>query len=88
MCVECRQAVKVYYDGIVVGDFVADMLVANAVLIENKAVQTVLPAHEKQLVNYLAATGIEVGLLLNFGAASLQVKRKYRTYRPKAAQDE
>jgi GxxExxY protein len=81
--VECQQPVKVTYDGVVVGDFVADMLVAGVVLVENKAVQTLLQAHEVQLVNYLTATSIEIGLLLNFGASSLQVKRKHRTYRPK-----
>ncbi|MBF0549774.1 MAG: GxxExxY protein [Deltaproteobacteria bacterium] len=79
----CQQAVKVVYDGVVVGDFVADMLVGDSILVENKAVQTLVQAHEVQLVNYLTATGIEIGLLLNFGASSLQVKRKYRTYRPK-----
>ncbi len=78
--VECHRVAKVVYDGILVGDFVADMVVANTVLVENKAVQTLVKAHEVQLVNYLAATGIDIGLLLNFGGSSLQVKRKYRTY--------
>jgi GxxExxY protein len=81
--VDCQRAVKVVYDGIVVGDFIADMFVADRVLVENKAVQSLVQAHEGQLVNYLATTGIEIGLLLNFGASSLQVKRKYRTYHAK-----
>ncbi|MCG8347227.1 MAG: GxxExxY protein [Chloroflexales bacterium] len=81
--IECEKKLQVIYDGVVVGDFSADMLVQDVVMIENKAVQNLLSAHEAQLVNYLTATGIEVGLLLNFGAPSLQVKRKYRTYRPK-----
>ena len=81
--VECQRTVKVVYDGVVVGDFVADMLIADAVLVESKAVSALVQAHEVQLVNYLTATGIEIGLLLNFGATSLQVKRKYRTYREK-----
>jgi GxxExxY protein len=55
-------------------------VIEDTVLVENKAVQTLAKAHEVQLVNYLAATGIDIGLLLNFGASSLQVKRKYRTY--------
>ncbi|MGC9966542.1 MAG: GxxExxY protein [Syntrophobacteraceae bacterium] len=80
---ECQRTVKVVYDGVVVGDFVADMLIADAVLVESKAVSALVQAHEVQLVNYLTATGIEIGLLLNFGATSLQVKRKYRTYREK-----
>ena len=64
--VECHRAVQVIYNGVVVGDFIADMLVADRVLVENKAVQSLVQAHEAQLVNYLATTGIEIGLLLNF----------------------
>jgi GxxExxY protein len=81
--VECEKPIQVTYDGIVVGDFAADMLVEGAVMVENKAVQALAPAHEVQLVNYLTATGIEIGLLLNFGAEKLEFKRKHRTYRPK-----
>jgi len=81
LAVECQQPLRVLYDGIVVGDFVADMVVDDRVVVENKAVQAIAPAHEAQLVSYLTTTGIEVGLLLNFGAASLQFKRKHRTYR-------
>ena len=68
----------------IVGDFYADMLVEGTVMVENKSVQAIVAAHELQLVNYLTATGIEVGLVLNFGSASLEVKRKTRTYRPKS----
>lgn len=71
------------YDGVAVGNFAADMLIEGMILIENKAVQALAPAHEVQLVNYLTATGIEIGLLLNFGASRLEFKRKTRTYRPK-----
>jgi GxxExxY protein len=78
--VECQLPIKVYYDGVVVGDFFADMRVEGRILVENKAVLTLNTAHEVQLVNYLTATGIEIGLLINFGAASLQFKRKHRTY--------
>lgn len=79
--VECQVPIQVRYDGIVVGDFTADMRVEDRLLIENKAVLTLNTAHEVELVNYLTATGIEIGLLINFGAASLQFKRKHRTYR-------
>ena len=82
--VECQRSIKVIYDGVEVGDFLADMLIQDAVLIESKAVRALAQAHEVQLVNYLTATGLEIGLLLNFGASSLEVKRKYRTYREKA----
>lgn len=82
--VECERKVQVVYDGVVVGDFSCDMLVEGQVLIENKAVQALVPAHEVQLVNYLTATGIEIGLLLNFGAQRLEYKRRTRTYHPKS----
>ena len=81
--VACEKKIQVVYDGVVVGDFFADMLVQGVVMVENKAIQKLAPAHEAQLVNYLTATGIEIGLLLNFGAASLEFKRKTRTYRPR-----
>lgn len=58
---------KVFYKNTVVGDFFADIIVENLVVLELKAVQHVSKAHEVQLVNYLKATQIEVGLLLNFG---------------------
>jgi len=81
--VECEKKIQVIYDGVVVGDFFADMLVQDVILIENKAVQALSTAHEVQLVNYLTATGIEIGLLLNFGSERLEFKRKNRTYRPR-----
>lgn len=87
--VECERPIQVKYDGVVVGVFFADMLVSRCILIENKAVQSLVPAHEVQLVNYLTATGIEFGLLLNFGASKLEFKRKTRIYYPKkTGQDE
>ena len=80
--VECERPIKVFYDGNVVGDYYADMVIDNLVIVENKAVSKLLIAHESQLVNYLAASGIEAGLLLNFGCDRLEFKRKNRTYRP------
>ena len=81
--VECEKAITVQYDGMVVGAFSADMLVQGRVMMELKANQALGPASEVQLVNYLVATGVETGLLLNFGAERLEFKRKFRTYRPK-----
>jgi len=81
--IECEKPITVHYDGVVVGDFFADLLVDDKVMLELKANQTLAPANEVQLVNYLTATGIEIGLLLNFGADRLEFKRKARTYRPK-----
>ena len=79
--VECERPIAVYYDGVIVGEFSADKLVNERILVEEKAVQTLVPAHELQLVNYLTATGIEIGLLFNFGSLRLEFKRKFRTYR-------
>ena len=76
---EC--SLEVEYRGVVVGRFIADLLVGDAVIVENKAVQKLLPLHEVQLVNYLTATGIDIGLLFNFGAPSLEFKRKSRLLR-------
>jgi len=81
--VECEKRIRVTYDGAVVGEFSADMLVEQCVLVENKAVHALARAHEVQLVNYLTATGVEIGLLLNFGGARLEFRRKTRTYHPK-----
>jgi GxxExxY protein len=70
--------VKVYYEGEMVGEYFADLLVENAVIIELKARENLCPEHEVQLVNYLKATEIEVGLLMNFGKIP-QVKRRIFT---------
>jgi GxxExxY protein len=81
--VECEKPITVHYDGVAVGVFAADILVEDRVILELKANQTLAPANEVQLVNYLTSTNIDVGLLLNFGAGRLEFKRKTRTYRPK-----
>lgn len=75
---ESQKALKVIYKGQCVGDFVADIIVDKLLIIELKSVQSLLPIHEVQLVNYLTATGIEEGVLLNFGSESLQFKKKFR----------
>lgn len=77
---ETQAPLEVRYRGQVVGSFLADIVVQGCVILELKAVITLNQAHEVQLVNYLTATGIENGLLLNFGAKSLGIKRKFRTY--------
>ena len=81
--VVCEKPIAVYYDEILVGEFSADLLVEDEVLVELKANLTLVPANEVQLVNYLTATKIDVGLLINFGAARLEFKRKTRLYRPR-----
>jgi GxxExxY protein len=67
MSVSVEQPIPVYFKGRKVGDFRADMLVDGTVLLELKAVRVLDKAHEAQLLHYLKATSIEVGLLLNFG---------------------
>ena len=78
--VECEKTLKVIYDGAIVGDFKADLFLDEWLLCELKAVRNLLPEHEVQLVNYLAALNLDFGLLLNFGGYSLDFKRKYRRH--------
>ena len=78
MKVECQKEILVHYKGETVGRYIADMLVENRVILELKAVQALRVEHEWQLINYLKATGLEVGLLLNFGH-SAEFKRKVFT---------
>jgi GxxExxY protein len=67
LMVEKQKDITVYYEGDVVGEYVADVLVNEVVILELKAVRTLTEEHEAQLLNYLKATPVEVGLLLNFG---------------------
>ena len=71
-------ALSVLYKNKVVGEYIADFVVENRVIIELKAVSSLVPAHEVQLVNYLKATRLEIGLLINFGK-SVTVKRRIFT---------
>ncbi|MCK5806024.1 MAG: GxxExxY protein [Lentisphaeria bacterium] len=80
--VESQKRIQVHYEGEVVGDFIADIVVADTVIVELKSVRQVIQAHEVQLVNYLLTTGKEVGLLLNFGETKVDVKRKIRSLEP------
>ncbi|MDQ6631462.1 MAG: GxxExxY protein [Verrucomicrobiota bacterium] len=81
---ECK-AIRVFYEDIVVGDYRADLFVNDELIVEIKAVQNLGVAHEVQTVNYLTATRNEIGLLINFGAKSLEYKKKFRV--PKTAND-
>jgi len=75
---ESQHAIEVRYAGETVGDFVADLVVNDCVIVELKSVKQIVKAHEAQLVNYLTATGMELGLVLNFGEKCVDVKRKVR----------
>ena len=73
--VEQQRRLIVKYRGVVVGEFVADMVVDKRWLLELKTVSHIVPAHEAQLTNYLKATGLHVGLIFNFGPRA-QFKRR------------
>ena len=75
---ESQKPITVYYDDEIVGEFVADIIVNDTVILELKSVRRVIKAHEVQLVNYLVATGKPIGLILNFGESKVEVKRKVK----------
>ena len=75
---ESEKPITVHYEGEVVGEFVADIVVEGTVILELKSVRRINVAHEIQLVNYLVATGKPVGLVLNFGERKVEVKRKLK----------
>ncbi len=91
LCLELQEAglkvrqqapIPVYYRQQLIGEYFADLLVEERLIVEVKAVRQLAKEHEVQLVHYLTATGIEDGLLINFGP-SVEVRHKYRTYRPR-----
>jgi GxxExxY protein len=75
MQVTQQQPMVVRYDGVVVGEYTADLVVEDVALVELKAAKAIDPIHEAQLLNYLKATGLRVGLILNFGTPRLGIKR-------------
>jgi len=75
---ESQKPITVYYDDEIAGEFVADIIVNDTIILELKSVRRVIKAHEVQLVNDLVATGKPVGLILNFGERKVEVKRKIK----------
>ncbi|HET7777687.1 MAG TPA: GxxExxY protein [Rudaea sp.] len=75
--VEQQRRLIVRYRGVIVGEFFADLIVEERLLIELKTVSNIVPAHEAQLTNYLKATGLQVGLLLNFGPRAQFMRRVF-----------
>jgi len=75
---ESQKPIIVEYENEVVGEFKADILVEDTVILELKSIRQITQAHEVQLVNYLVATGKQVGLILNFGEQKVDVKRKVK----------
>jgi GxxExxY protein len=78
---EAEKPIKVYFDGRVVGDYRADILVEDCVILELKAVDEFNPAFDNQLINYLKATNIEVGYVLNFGKKPKYSRKVYSNTR-------
>jgi GxxExxY protein len=79
--VKAQEKIEVYYNEVVVGTYYADLLIEDKVIIEVKSVSHLLEEHEAQLLNYLKATSIEVGLLLNFGEKAEFKRRAFSNYR-------
>ncbi len=75
---ESQKPITVFYENEIVGEFVADIIVNDTIILELKSVRRIIKAHEVQLVNYLVATRKSVGLLINFGESKVDVKRKIR----------
>ena len=78
--VESEVSIKVWYKNQIVGEYRADIIVENQVIVEIKAVNELNKIHEAQLVNYLVATGIDYGYLLNYGGDKYAARLKTREY--------
>jgi GxxExxY protein len=84
--VEIQKPITVFYKGQVVGEYFADLLVQDTIILELKTAETISDNHENQLINYLKATGKEVGLVLNFGKKP-ELKRKVYQFSGRTNQD-
>ena len=83
LMVEQQRKIDVFYDGVVMGEYFADLVVEDKIIVELKAASRLLPQHEAQLLNYLRATHFEVGLLLNFGPNPSFVRKSFDNARKK-----
>lgn len=81
LSVERQFPLIVYYEDEKIGDYHADLFVEDCLMVELKSVETLNISHEKQLINYLSATKVDDGLLINFGIERIQIKRKFRVYK-------
>ena len=79
--IEREVRIDVYYQGEIVGEYFADLLVNGKVIIETKAAKELAPEHEAQLLNYLRATPYEVGLVLNFGPKPEYIRKAFNNSR-------
>ena len=80
--VEQQRAVPVYYDQAVVGEYLADLLVQDSILVELKTVKNIEDIHKAQCIHYLKATGLQICLLINFGTPRVQIKRIANNFNP------
>lgn len=76
--VKSQYPIRISFEGEIIGDYIADIIAENKVIIEVKAIEKLTKIHEVQIINYLKATNIEVGLLVNFGE-KIEIKRKILT---------
>ena len=72
---EQQVPIKVYFEGKVVGNYVADILIENKIILELKSVERIINVHKAQVLNYLTATGVHLGIILNFGKEELTFER-------------
>ena len=79
LAAQAQAPIRVMFRGRCVGEFFADILVEGKVILELKAVKALAPEHQAQVINYLNATGIEVGLLINFGNPKVEYRRLTRS---------
>src|SRR5215204_2168828 len=70
-----QHEIEVFYDGIVVGKYIADLFVEDSVIVELKAISSLDESQKAQCLNYLKATGLKIGLLINFGKPRIEIKR-------------
>jgi len=82
LTVETQKPLGVFYDGVIVGEYVADLLVEGLVLVELKAVREFDDVHLAQCLNYLKATGLRLCLLINFGTPKIRIKRIVSPFYP------
>lgn len=78
--VEKEKSIDIFYRNVRIGHYRADLLIEDCLIVEIKVAETIDISHEIQLVNYLQATGIDNGLILNFGPERIGIKRKFRLY--------
>ena len=80
LSVESQKKLDVFYKNHVVGEYFADLFVENKVIVELKSIKQITEIHEAQLMNYLKATKMKVGLLINFGSPKVQIKRMVNNF--------